>query len=313
MHILKKASAVLLTGFIFPGLALGASFSDVPASDPHFAAVEYLKESNIVNGYQDGTFQPGNTINRAEFTKIIIGTLAKDVHGKLCFPDVGEEWFAPYVCYAKEKNVLNGYEDGSFQPNKNINLAEALKVILKALQIPLETGKTQDWYSTYLATAEKGGFLALVNGAPDHALTRGEMAELIYNIQLKTKREQVLRLLNDERIKVGALPLKLQVQLNQAAQKYTRHMLTHKHFSHTSKEGVTFDARIEDEGYRGILMGENIAQGPDTAAEVMAMWMDSTPHRENILKGDFTEVGIGVSCTYEGGVPDCYWVQNFGG
>ena len=47
---------------------------------------------------------------------------------------------------------------------------------------------------------------------------------------------------------------------------------------------------------------------PDAAAVVKA-WMNSQGHRENILRPEFTEIGIGVR--YENG--QMYWVQNFGG
>jgi hypothetical protein len=49
-----------------------ADFTDVPKDYPYYEAINYAKENNIVNGYDDGTFRPDNKISREEFIKIII-------------------------------------------------------------------------------------------------------------------------------------------------------------------------------------------------------------------------------------------------
>ena len=48
-----------------------------------------------------------------------------------CFPDVASDWYAPYVCYAKEQNWVQGYEDGAFKPVNNVNKVEAIKMLVE--------------------------------------------------------------------------------------------------------------------------------------------------------------------------------------
>src|SRR3989338_11653131 len=62
-------------------------------------AVSYLRDRHVIRGYPDGTFKPQQTVNRAEFLKMIFAS----EHAPIavthpCFSDVmPEEWYAPYV------------------------------------------------------------------------------------------------------------------------------------------------------------------------------------------------------------------------
>ncbi|MBD3360686.1 hypothetical protein GF366_02690, partial [Candidatus Peregrinibacteria bacterium] len=110
-------------------------FPDVRENHKNQEAVNYLKEIDIIAGYPDGTFKPDGEINRAELTKMIVASKT-DPDGQIyknCFPDVKEEWFAPFICYAKENNWVEGYPDGTFKPEQNINRVEALKIIFEVI------------------------------------------------------------------------------------------------------------------------------------------------------------------------------------
>jgi uncharacterized protein YkwD len=89
-------------------------------------------------------------------------------------------------------------------------------------------------------------------------------------------------------------------------------MLTSQFFSHTDPEtGKSSTDRIRDSGYlagaNGWSVGENIAMGQATAAALMDDWMTSPGHRANILKPEFTHLGVGVTL----GVWQA-WQGNFG-
>lgn len=62
-------------------------------------------------------------------------------------------------------------------------------------------------------------------------------------------------------------------------------------------------------GRRYGTIGENIARGQDNADRVVSAWMASPAHRENILAGKYTHLGVGHA--RRGGAD--YWVQHFGG
>lgn len=176
----------------------GQSFSDVPVTNAHYSAINFVKQQGIVSGYSDGTFKPDNKINRAEFIKILIeaafpGQATFTYASSYCFKDVlFTDWYSQYVCLAKEKNIISGYLDGSFDPNKSINVVETLKIGLKtfvSLFAKASDGSVygQPWYQMYLNYAENSGLM--VNGWKDDIskeITRGEMAEFIFKIKQST-------------------------------------------------------------------------------------------------------------------------------
>lgn len=117
--------------------------------------------------------------------------------------------------------------------------------------------------------------------------------------------DRVLQLTNDERAKAGCGALKRDATLDKVAQDYTASMQRSGKFSHTGADGSTFDQRQRRAGYDRP-GGENIAQGQDSADEVVRDWMNSPGHRRNILDCTFTSIGLGA------GGADEYWAQEFG-
>ena len=175
---LGKEAVNKLSTFTPPTDAAGSSWSE---------AISYVAWQGIASGYADGTFRPNTTINRAEFTKIVIGTLAqaRDITGSACFSDITNEWFAPFACTAKSMKILSGYPDGTFQGANTVTVAEALKIVIGALLPDKVVAHTGDaWYLPYVSAAKNAGVYLQSFDAPDHQLTRGEMAELIYRLQM---------------------------------------------------------------------------------------------------------------------------------
>lgn len=121
---------------------------------------------------------------------------------------------------------------------------------------------------------------------------------------------QILALVNSEREKDGLDPLVLNETLNQVAQAHADYMKDTGDFEHVSKDGISPFDRMDAAGYEYKSAGENIAWGQESPEEVMQDWMDSPGHRENILRDNFEELGIGIACKEE---HRCYWVQEFGG
>lgn len=161
-------------------------FSDT-AGYEYEDAIRWLLDNGIVEGYSDGTYQPYAEINRAEFTKIIIGGFNYTVsHMSDCFPDVGQEWFAQYVCTAKADGIINGNADGKFKPGNLINTVEAVKIILNTAisGLTLQSTEGEPWYMPYVnyATNTNIAFIFFTN-TYDHRITRGEMAEMIYQMR----------------------------------------------------------------------------------------------------------------------------------
>jgi uncharacterized protein YkwD len=118
--------------------------------------------------------------------------------------------------------------------------------------------------------------------------------------------EQVVDLVNAERAAAGCRPLAVNDALTTAAQGHSDDMAANDYFSHTSLDGATAADRAEAAGFSGTALGENIAAGQRTPQDVMAAWMGSEGHRNNILNCDYTVIGVGLN---EDG---WYWTQMFG-
>lgn len=115
----------------------------------------------------------------------------------------------------------------------------------------------------------------------------------------------VIELTNKERAKVGLAPLQMDSALMAAAREKSQDMKDNNYFSHTSPTfGSPFD-RLQALGIQYSAAGENIAKGQRTAEEVVAAWMASQGHRENILNPNFTHIGVGY--VKEGNI----WTQQF--
>lgn len=97
-------------------------------------------------------------------------------------------------------------------------------------------------------------------------------------------------------------------QLRDAARAHSENMARRGFFAHDAPNGSTPADRAVAAGYPTRDVGENIAMGSATPADVMVGWMDSPGHCSNIMESTFTEIGVGL---YEHrGVR--YWTQVFG-
>lgn len=153
--------------------------------------ITYMYQHGIVSGYPDGTFKPDNKINRAEFTKIIIEAAVPTTEIEAClashdetalFSDIGlTDWYSKYICIAKDKGIISGYPDGSFQPAQEITFVEATKII--TLGMEENVPESSPWYKAYVETlAEKHIIPPTISNA-SHIVTRAEMSEMIYRLR----------------------------------------------------------------------------------------------------------------------------------
>lgn len=105
--------------------------------------------------------------------------------------------------------------------------------------------------------------------------------------------------------------LTLNQALNNAAYLHSKDMATKNYFSHTAKDGTTFDKRITKAGYKFTTAGENIAAGYNDTGAVVAGWMASPGHCRNIMNPSFQHLGVGAyyqaNSTYK-----IYWTNDFG-
>jgi hypothetical protein len=165
-------------------------FTDYNDSNPGYTAVMALRASGVINGYPDGSFQPQGNINRAELMKILIeGFYEQENLGETdCFPDVQNQWFAPYVCAGKRLGWVSGYPDGTFGPSNSVNRAEGIKIVMSSLtssfkarvQMPRDV-PTGSWFFDFVGKAiEQGIVMSDTVFKPAESLTREDAAVWIY-------------------------------------------------------------------------------------------------------------------------------------
>ena len=121
---------------------------------------------------------------------------------------------------------------------------------------------------------------------------------------------QVFELTNQERKKKDVAPLVLNPLLCKLARAHSENMARHMKMEHTL-DGKSLADRIRAAGYKFANTGENIGSGSEDAPVTLVMqsWMESELHRGNILKTQFTEIGVGIARDKAGVV---YYTQVFG-
>ena len=117
------------------------------------------------------------------------------------------------------------------------------------------------------------------------------------SISLKAKEKRVIALHNAVRTARGLKPLCADPRLTRAARSHSREMIEKDYFSHSSYNGETVEGRLDRFGYHRSAYAENIAGGSGSLGKpgsIFRQWMDSPPHRSNILDGRFRPVGVGA-------------------
>ncbi len=174
--------------------------SDVNESQ-YKAALEYLYDQKIMQGYDDGTLKPDQLVNRAEFLKILMASKGVEPDGENCFPDVDTQWFAEYVCKGKELGLIRGYPDGLFRPEQPVNFVEAAQMIFPDVTLEdvednyLEASSdapnpeywndvTTPWYRPAVLMLENKQAIPFEVNSFSQLLRRGEVADIFFKLEV---------------------------------------------------------------------------------------------------------------------------------
>ncbi|MBA2942052.1 S-layer homology domain-containing protein [Paenibacillus sp. CGMCC 1.16610] len=179
---------------ITPKLGMVITFSDMAN---HWAqkAVERAASLGIVNGYDDGTFQPDGKVTRAEFTAMLVRAISltsKDAQN-MQFSDIDDipQWAKAYIFEAASAGVVTGYEDHSFGADRLISRAEMAVMVARAIGLEINSDEAVSfadedqipaWALQEIKASRKAG---LIQGrdnnffVPDDQATRAEAAVLI--------------------------------------------------------------------------------------------------------------------------------------
>jgi N-acetylmuramoyl-L-alanine amidase len=209
------ALVAVAAALAFAGLALAPSalaetpsFPDVVASSPAFEAITFLSSANIISGYQDGTFGPGDTLKRGQATKmLVLWQELPMVSGEPSFPDL-DDVYRDYVQTATAQGWISGFPDGRFKPYSTLSRQQMAIIMVRAMgwQEMADGLSTDDVESVlsafvdsdmisqvarpYVAVAvSKGLFGGDVDGnlKPREGITRAQFCMVVFRAELSVR------------------------------------------------------------------------------------------------------------------------------
>jgi hypothetical protein len=122
----------------------------------------------------------------------------------------------------------------------------------------------------------------------------------------------VVELTNEEREGESVPTLRRSAVLDEAATKKAEHMAAKGYFAHYSPTGVSPWHWFTEVGYEYVHAGENLAVHFTDSSSLVAAWMNSPTHRDNIVGSEYTEIGVGIARGTYQGYPTVFVVQMFG-
>ena len=172
-------SAIPIVGATFPDVAEGSQYSE---------AIESLTALGVVDGDDNGLFNPEKPVTRAEFTKLVVEALGEgdaatsQVTSK--FTDAANtsvHWAAGYIAQGVADGFIDGYDDTTFGPDDKVTFAQACKMLVAAIGYTIYAEGAGGWPSGYVAQASTLKISKSVSASNDTQLTREQCASMVFN------------------------------------------------------------------------------------------------------------------------------------
>ncbi|WP_418913330.1 S-layer homology domain-containing protein [Agathobaculum sp.] len=186
---LKKVLALVLAFACAFTMFAGAAFTDSADIKVDADVVDTLVSLGIVEGFEDGSFQPNGTVTRAQMAKMIyvLRTGKSDASAynddKTSFTDIGSHWARGYIKYCQSLGIIAGKSNTIFAPNATVTAQEAAKMLLVTLGYNANKAGLvgANWAAKTNALADENGLLEDVNTSFTGPCPRQYAAQLIYN------------------------------------------------------------------------------------------------------------------------------------
>ena len=188
MKNLKKVLALVLAFACAFTMFAGAAFTDeadIQAKD----AVNMLTALGVIEGYEDGSFNPDGVVTRAEMAKMIFvvrnNTIDDSAYANNTskLTDITNHWAKGYIKFCESQGIIAGYGDNTFKPDATVTGVEAAKMLLVLTGYDADkaglTGTA--WATNTLRYAGSAGILDDVNSGLEQGLPRQYAAQMIYN------------------------------------------------------------------------------------------------------------------------------------
>ena len=170
---------------MFAGAASFTDEADIQALD----AVNMLTALGVIEGYEDGSFQPDGTVTRAEMAKMIFvvrnNTIDDSAYENIDsnLTDISNHWAKGYIKFCESQGIIAGKGNGIFDPDATVTGTEAAKMLLVLTGYePTKAGLTGSaWATNTLKYAGAAGILDAVSSGLASGLPRQYAAQMIYN------------------------------------------------------------------------------------------------------------------------------------
>ncbi|WP_431029140.1 S-layer homology domain-containing protein [Lysinibacillus sp. LZ02] len=325
---------LVMCQLVFPPMSFAERNALVDVKSTYWAApsIHEMLASGYMNAYEDGTFKPNQPITRGEVAETLVKALKLPLDASIQLQAKDIPTTHPqYDVFRKlvELHVVD--QRKQLNPDKFVTRGQIAKMIAQAFGITVDESneatfldtKKGCWAKHYIESLADVG---VITGKPNMKyepyaqVTRAQMAvlmtralhfkaqmdklEVAYDylgkryittvLENEAQGTEIVRLVNEEREKNGLSSLIQDPYLNQLATIKVQDMFEYSYFDHESPYyGHSWDmATLYD--YEFLSFGENIARFFIKPEDVMAAWMVSDSHRENILKPNYTHIGIAV-------------------
>ena len=189
MKNLKKVLALVLAFACAFTMFAGAAFTDQADIKVDTDVVDTMVSLGVVEGFEDGSFQPNGTVTRAQMAKMIyvLRTGKSDASAynddKTSFTDIGSHWARGYIKYCQSLGIIAGKSNTKFVPNEKVSAQEAAKMLLVTLGYDANKAGLvgTNWAAKTNALADENGLLEDVNTSFTGPCPRQYAAQLIYN------------------------------------------------------------------------------------------------------------------------------------
>ncbi len=153
----------------------------VPAGVMADPAVDSLREQGILQGDEQGALKLSEPVTRAEFAKMLLGSLKLPEAKEAEFSDVRPaDWYYGVMGAAAQNGILNGFEDGTVRPEAFVTYEQAVKMTAMAYGA---ANPGTGYPDGYIRAALERGYLDRMDALMDEAVTREDAVQLIYRAQ----------------------------------------------------------------------------------------------------------------------------------
>jgi len=345
---MKKFLSAVLMAIMLTGSATAATyssvgdsgFSDVTPFDRYYDSIKWMGQEDIIDGFSDeanlGKFGPEQCVRRGEFLKMLFELREVPLtESSVRFSDVkSSNWFYNYVGTAVNRGTAKGIEGtGKFEPIRCVTRAEALKMAIEEFhnEVPdyrkyawrMADVSDTDWHKDYVDYAVSSNIIPTYHitygssGAlfdPNGALTRGEVAELLYRLR-------ALEDYSSERYRTGFAPQVANSELFNYQCDDSGSDLRNVDVlgALPSSVDLIFDVDLSSSSQLDNLndLIDKFVDNPDNLVDITKEAYDDNVPRvlsydsavKPVLEGDF-EMVVGVDFTAPNATPDIYVVMN---